>query len=84
MPSSANLLLVEAEKEAQNEYLFQCKHDDADSLADEEPGLGPGRLIVRDHIRVEDIHEHDRLDQIDDEDADDVRDDEPLDEPIRH
>ena len=80
---SVNMLLVESVKEAQNEYLFQCEHDDAGSLADEDPGLGPGWLVLRDYIRVEDIHEHDRLDQIDDEDADDVRDDEPLNEPIR-
>ena len=59
----AYLLLVEAVKEEQNEYLFQGEHDDADSLEDEDPGPGPGCPIVRDYLSVEDLQVyHNRLD----------------------
>ena len=70
-----DLLLVQAVEEVQNQNLFQREHDNADGLADEDPRLGPGWLIVRDHLRVEDFHENDWLDQVDDENTDNVRDD---------
>ena len=85
MFGSAGLLLLEAVKKAQDEYLFDCDQNDHDLLAYEDPGLGPSIVIRRSReVPIRYLYEHNRLDQIDKKVADYERNNQPLHEKINH